>query len=152
MDRTIITNFGAGTTLDQILEFNVCLPTPARTDVAPTTTLTPTIRYTSEFTLGSTTYYLAKVDFALQITYTDVTNVSRTFTVHSSSAIAIQSSTAPTASDITSTSIVGLIIPPAVCKVTENVISSTPTAAMCASNRGYFVYAISANGISTPTA
>lgn len=90
MERTVITNFGEGTTLNQVVEFNVCLPTPARTDVAPTSTLIPTIRYTSEFTLDSTTYYLTKVDLALQVSYTDVTNMSRTFTVHSSNAAVIQ--------------------------------------------------------------
>lgn len=151
MERTVITNFGEGTTLNQVVEFNVVLPTPARTDVAPTSTLIPTIRYTSEFTLGLTTYYLAKVDLALQVSYTDVTNMSRTFTVHSSNAAVIQSSTVPTVEDITSEKIIGMIIPPCVCKVTQNVINSTPTAAMLASNRGYFVYAVSTKGTSAPT-
>jgi hypothetical protein len=151
MERTVITNFGEGTTLNQVVEFNVCLPTPARTDVAPTSTLIPTIRYTSEFTLDSTTYYLTKVDLALQVSYTDVTNMSRTFTVHSSNAAVIQSSTVPTVEDITSEKIIGMIIPPCVCKVTQNVINSTPTAAMLASNRGYFVYAVSTKGTSAPT-
>lgn len=151
MERTVITNFGEGTTLNQVVEFNVCLPTPARTDVAPVTTLIPTIRYTSEFTLDSTTYYLTKVDLALQVSYTDVTNMSRTFTVHSSNAAVVQSSTVPTVEDITPEKIIGMIIPPCVCKVTENVINSTPTAAMLASNRGYFVYAVSTKGTSAPT-
>lgn len=151
MERTVITNFGEGTTLNQVVEFNACLPTPARTDVAPTSTLIPTIRYTSEFTLDSTTYYLTKVDLALQVSYTDVTNMSRTFTVHSSNAAVIQSSTVPTVEDITSEKIIGMIIPPCVCKVTQNVINSTPTAAMLASNRGYFVYAVSTKGTSAPT-
>lgn len=151
MERTVITNFGEGTTLNQVVEFNVVLPTPARTDVAPTSTLIPTIRYTSEFTLDSTTYYLTKVDLALQVSYTDVTNMSRTFTVHSSNAAVIQSSTVPTVEDITSEKIIGMIIPPCVCKVTQNVINSTPTAAMLASNRGYFVYAVSTKGTSAPT-
>lgn len=150
MERTVITNFGEGTTLNQVVEFNVVLPTPARTDVAPTSTLIPTIRYTSEFTLDSTTYYLTKVDLALQVSYTDVTNMSRTFTVHSSNAAVIQSSTVPTVEDITSEKIIGMIIPPCVCKVTQNVINSTPTAAMLASNRGYFVYAVSTKGTSAP--
>ena len=152
MERTVITNFGEGTTLNQVVEFNVCLPTPARTDVAPTSTLIPTIRYTSEFTLDSTTYYLTKVDLALQVSYTDVTNMSRTFTVHSSNAVVVQSSTVPTVEDITSEKIIGMIIPPCVCKVTENVINSTPTAAMLASNRGYFVYAISMKSTTAPSA
>lgn len=150
MERTVITNFGEGTTLNQVVEFNVVLPTPARTDVAPTSTLIPTIRYTSEFTLDSTTYYLTKVDLALQVSYTDVTNMSRTFTVHSSNAAVIQSSTVPTVEDITSEKIIGMIIPPCVCKVAQNVINSTPTAAMLASNRGYFVYAVSTKGTSAP--
>lgn len=47
--------------------------------------------------------------------------------------------------------IIGMIIPPCVCKVTQNVINSTPTAAMLASNRGYFVYAVSTKGTSAPT-
>lgn len=92
-----------------------------------------------------------KVDLALQVSYTDVTNMSRTFTVHSSNAAVIQSSTVPTVEDITSEKIIGMIIPPCVCKVTQNVINSTPTAAMLASNRGYFVYAVSTKGTSAPT-
>ena len=146
MDRTVITNFGNGNILNQVVEFNVVLPTPARTDVAPTATLTPTIRYTSQFTLGSTSYYLAKVDLALQVNYTDITNTSRSITVHSSDAAVVESTSAITASDITSTQVVGLIIPPAVCKVTTNVISNTPTSAMLASNRAYFVYAVTTTG------
>lgn len=144
MERTVITNFGEENILNQIIEFNVVLPTPARTDVAPTSKLIPTIRYTSKFKLNSVTYYLMKLDLALQISYTDITNKSRTFTVHSNGIVSITSTTPPTINNITHTKIVGLVIPPCVCKVNDTVINYTPTTAMLASNRSYFVYAISA--------
>ena len=153
MERTVITNIGAGNEVSQVVEFNVTFPTPARTDVAPVSTLTPTTRYTSEFTLGSTTYYLTKVDLALQISYTDVANISRTFTIHSSTTAAVTKSTTNTEPvELTSEKVLGLVIPPCVCKVTESVIESAPTAAMLASNRGYFVYIVSATGATAPSA
>ena len=136
-----ITPFGTTTDTQgaQMLEFNTSLPCGARTDIAPTSTLTVTTRW-AEVENG---LQVTKLDLIHNLRYVDCKGATKVVT-HPYSTIIATTNATTTPETITPvvTKYVDVLIPKGVDYVTQQVISDSPTVNAQIAHCAYSVFTI----------